>query len=245
MKKIETNNVESDDNKNIKKNKSNFLKITLIVLSIIILIILIYIIGEIRKNKQIDIEGYTSFNIVNNIEISPNKKDDAIVAAVDEEKEEKIYGYDENAMQVESEYNGYPACGFIEIYKIGLAMPILSIQTAASMEYSCSRVYNTGNLNLSGLNYITGHNYDNGRLFSNIKKLSVGDKIVVTGLYKNRLEYTIYNIFNTTPDDTEYLTKKVDEKNIEIALQCCNNDPDDTRFIIQAVHKIKQLKKIK
>lgn len=172
-----------------------------------------------------------------------NNSSNTLVVPIEEEKkqeEEKIYGYDENAMQVAGSYNGFPACGFLEIAKTGLALPVLSNQTVKGMEYSCCMLYSTGTLNLSGNTYIVGHNFNNGTLFSNNKNLSIGDKIVLTGLYKNRLEYTIYNMFNTTPDDTSYLTKYVDDGNIELTIQTCNNDKADTRLIIQAVHHIKK-----
>lgn len=178
----------------------------------------------------------------NAIETSGNNEpqNDLLVVSVDEQKEEKIYGYDENAMQVESSYNGFPTCAFIEIPKTGLALPVLSNQTVNGMEYSCCFLYTTGELNLSGNTYIVGHNYENGTLFSNNKKLEIGDKIVLTGLYKNRLEYTIYNMFSTTPDDVSYLTKEIASKNIELTLQTCNNDAEDTRLIIEARHEIKK-----
>lgn len=156
-------------------------------------------------------------------------------------EEDHIYGYDENAMQVEQYYDGFEAIGYLEIEKTGVSMPILKQQTVAGMKYSCCLLYNTGDFNLSGNSYIVGHNYENGTLFSNNKNLAIDDKIVVTGLYKNRIEYIIYNIFNTTSTDTSYLTKKVDSNDIELTIQTCNNDKEDTRLIIEAVHhKIKE-----
>jgi len=221
----------------MKNINSNFFKI--IIIFIVFLIISAFIAGIIMiiSNKKKSDTNDVSETITINNNITKKEKDSIIIPI---EQEEHIYGYDENAMQVESSYNGFPACGFLEIPKTGLALPILSNQTVSGMEYSCCFLYSTGELNLSGNTYIVGHNYDNGTLFSNNKNLAVGDKIILTGLYKNRLEYTIYNMFNTTPDDVSYLTKEIDDKNIEITLQTCNNDAADTRLIIEARHEIKR-----
>ena len=119
------------------------------------------------------------FEVSDNIITSNNtveKETEPIIIPI--EQEDHIYGYDENAMQVASSYNGFPACGFLEIPKTGLALPILSNQTVSGMEYSCCFLYTTGELNLSGNTYIVGHNYDNGALFSNNKNLAIGDKII-------------------------------------------------------------------
>ena len=216
---------------------SNLLKIIMITIIILIILVLFISIVMLIFNDTYNNTSEVSNNIItsnNTVE----KEAEPIIIPI--EQEDHIYGYDENAMQVASSYNGFPACGFLEIPKTGLALPILSNQTVSGMEYSCCFLYTTGELNLSGNTYIVGHNYDNGTLFSNNKNLAVGDKIILTGLYKNRIEYTIYNMFNTTPDDVSYLTKDIDEKNIEITLQTCNNDAADTRLIIEARHEIKR-----
>ena len=216
----------------------NFFKPKIFISIILILfIITLIVVGFlfINNSKKETIESVSQNE--NYESITENTKTPIIVGI---EEEEKIYGYDENAMQVQEYYDGFPACGFIEIYKTGLSLPILSNQTVAGMEYSCCKLYSTGEFNLSGNTYIVGHNYNNNTLFSNNQYLQVGDTIVITGLYKNRIEYTIYNMFNTTPDDVSYLTKEVNENDIEITLQTCNNDAEDTRLIIEAVHHIKK-----
>ena len=215
--------------------------LTLIIIIVIIVIFItstcIFVFSK-TKNKN-----NSQSNQSQNNNITNNTSSNVIIGIVqNNKKEEHIYGYDENAMQVQNSYNGFPACGFLEIPKTNLALPILSNQTVSGMEYSCCMLYSTGSINLSGNTYIVGHNYNNGTLFSNNKNLKIGDKIILTGLYKNRLEYTIYNIFTTTPEDTSYLTRPIDEGNIELTIQTCNNDRADTRLIIEAVHQIKKIK---
>lgn len=222
------------------KNHKNIIIITictifLFFVSLIIIVFLFFL----KKDEEPIINNYNE-----QISETNSTNNNTLIVPIKPKKEEpekpKIYGYDENAMQVASSYNGFPACGFLEIPKTGLALPLLSNQSVDGMEYSCCLLYTTGELNLSGNSYIVGHNRNNGKLFSNNKNLKVGDKIVLTGLYKNRLEYTIYNMFNTTPTDTSFLTKDIDDKYIELTIQTCNNDKNDTRLIIEARHEIKR-----
>lgn len=191
------------------------------------------------QNKKIENNISIENQMQNNIELKPSHEvDKKLNENILIQPEEKIYGYDENAIEVQDFYNGFKACGYIEIPKTNLSLPVLDGQTVSGMEYSCCMLYTTGEMNLSGNTYIVGHNYENGTLFSNNKQLEIGDKIILTGMQKNRLEYTIYNIFNTDPMDTSYLTKEIDDETIELTLQTCNNDDADTRLIIQASHQI-------
>ena len=87
-------------------------------------------------------------------------------------------------------------------------------------------------LNEPGNVVIIGHNYRNGKFFSNNKKLSVGDKINITNESGKKLTYTIYEIFETTPEDTEYMTRDTGN-NIEISLSTCTDD-GNKRLVILA-----------
>jgi len=87
-------------------------------------------------------------------------------------------------------------------------------------------------LNQPGNVVIIGHNYRNGKFFSNNKNLAVGDKIKITDLTGKTLTYTIYEKFETTANDTEYITRDRGD-NIEISLSTCT-DQGDRRIIILA-----------
>lgn len=218
----------------------NITKKYFIIIVISILLIIVAALLILNTNKKAIPSQETKQNISNSEpikKIKQQKNEIPIQVVIEPEDDNEIYGYDENAMQVKDSYNGFPACAYIEIPKTGVSLPVLSNQTVSGMEFSCCKLYSTGDINESGNTYIVAHNYENRTLFSDNKNLEIGDKIILTGLYKNKLEYTIYNIFNTTPTDTSYLTKPIDENNIEITLQTCNNDDDDTRLIIEAVHE--------
>jgi len=121
-------------------------------------------------------------------------------------------------------YKEFVMIGYIEIPKTGIEYPILTDTTAEALDTSVGVLYPTNpSLNEPGNVVIIGHNYRNGKFFSDNKKLSVGDKIKITDESGSSLTYTIYEIFETTPEDTEYMTREIGE-NIEISLSTCTDD---------------------
>ena len=93
-------------------------------------------------------------------------------------------------------------------------------------------LYGAG-INQVGNTVIIGHNYRNGLFFSNNKRLNNGDKIYITDNSKNRLTYTIYNKFETTPEDASFYSRDTNGKP-EITLSTCNDD-SSKRLILFAV----------
>ena len=86
--------------------------------------------------------------------------------------------------------------------------------------------------NKPGNTLIIGHNYRNGQFFANNKNLSKGDKVYITDLSGKRLSYTIYDKFETTTEDTEFITRNTNGAR-EISLQTCTDD-GSLRLIILA-----------
>ena len=62
--------------------------------------------------------------------------------------------------------------------------------------------------------------------------MEIGDKIYVTDNSKNKLTYTIYQKFETTPEDAEYMTRNTNGAT-EISLSTCTDD-SKARLIIWA-----------
>lgn len=122
----------------------------------------------------------------------------------------------------EQTFQGFTVIGTIEIPKIKLSYPILKEASTAAIERSVAMLYGVGP-NKPGNTLIIGHNYRNGRFFANNKNLSVGDKVYITDLSGKRLSYTIYDKFETTPEDTEFLTRNTNGAR-EISLQTCTDD---------------------
>ncbi len=130
-------------------------------------------------------------------------------------------------------YKGFYTLGSIEIPKTNVKYPILEKVTKKSLETAVAVVWpENATLNKPGNVVIVGHNYRNGVFFSNNKKLSKGDKIYITDLEKNRVAYTIYNIFETSDTDTKFYNRDTDGKR-EITLSTCTDD-SSARLIIEA-----------
>ena len=128
-------------------------------------------------------------------------------------------------------YKGFNVVGTIEIPKTNLKYPILEKVTKSSIETAVAVMYGPGP-NQVGNTTIMGHNYRNGLFFSNNKKLEVGDKIYITDLDGKKLTYTIYNKYETTPEDAEYMTRNTNGAT-EISLSTCTDD-SKARLIIWA-----------
>lgn len=128
-------------------------------------------------------------------------------------------------------YKGFGVLGTMEIPAISLRYPVLEKVTKSSIETSIAFLYGTG-LNQAGNSVIVGHNYRNGLFFSNNKKLNIGDKIYITDTSGKKLTYTIYNKFETTPEDTSFYQRDTGGKP-EVTLSTCTDD-SSARLIIFA-----------
>ena len=126
-------------------------------------------------------------------------------------------------------YKGFGVLGTIEIPSINLKYPVLDKVTPKSIETAVAFLYGTG-LNQPGNSVIIGHNYRNGLFFSNLKKVNVGEKIYITDLEGNRVEYTIYNKFEAAENDTSFYQRDTGGKP-EITLSTCTDD-SSARIII-------------
>ncbi len=128
-------------------------------------------------------------------------------------------------------YKGFGMLGTMEIPATNFKYPVLEKVTTKSIETAVAFLYGSG-LNQEGNTVIIGHNYRNGLFFSNNKKLNIGDKIYITDNDGNKVTYTIYNKFETTPEDTSFYQRDTGGKP-EITLSTCTDD-SKARLIIFA-----------
>lgn len=128
----------------------------------------------------------------------------------------------------------YEVKGTIKIPKTGIEYPVLDSVTKRSLELAVGIAYGPG-INEVGNTIIYGHNYRNGLFFSDNKKLSNGDKILLTDQMGQTITYTIYNIYQTDPSDASYFTRDTGGKR-EISLQTCTDD-SSARIIIWAAEE--------
>ena len=138
---------------------------------------------------------------------------------------------DKNSSTTKKTYKGFGVLGTMEIPTIKLKYPVLEKVTKKSIETAIAFLYGSG-LNEAGNSVIIGHNYRNGLFFSNIKKLNIGDKIYITDNSGKKLTYSIYNKFETTPEDTSFYQR--DTGGVpEVTLSTCTDD-SKARLIIFA-----------
>ena len=199
-------------------------------LTVLLVIIIVGIIGVL---------GYLGFSFYQ--KYSTDKAASDAVDAFIEEVSDNSKGEDGDAIDNVSDtpisssgtrqLNGYNIVGTIEIPATDVKYPILEKVTKGSIETAVAVLYGPGP-NQEGNTVIVGHNYRNGQFFSNNKKLANGDKVYITDISGKKLSYTIYNKFETTPEDTSFYTKNTNGAR-EVTLSTCT-DNSKLRIIIEA-----------
>lgn len=147
--------------------------------------------------------------------------------------------FSENEEESESqlEYKGYKIIGIVKIPKINIEYPILDIgdidpeSAKAPMKISIIKYWGE-NVNDYGNLSIAGHNNKSGTMFGKTKKLEIGDIVELTDLTGQTIQYSIYDIFVTNPNDVSILLPK-DENIREVTLITCTNG-NKQRLILKA-----------
>ena len=182
--------------------------------------------GEFTEEEQ---EGNLEGENSNSIDNNNNNNTDAF----NQIQDAVINNNNGSSSGKKNTYKGFVTLGIIEIPKINLKYPVLEKPTIKAIETSVARLFpTTGELNEPNNVVIIGHNYRNGLFFSNNKKLQIGDKIYITDNSGKKITYTIYNKFETTPEDTSFYQRDTSGKP-EITLSTCTDD-SKARLIILA-----------
>ena len=132
---------------------------------------------------------------------------------------------------------GYEVIGIIKIPKIEIEYPILEIgdidpeNAKAPMKLSIIKYWGE-NVNDYGNLSIAGHNNKDGTMFGKTKKLEIGDIVELTDLKGQTIQYSIYDIFVTDPNDVSILLPK-NELVREVTLITCTNG-NKNRLIVKA-----------
>ena len=111
--------------------------------------------------------------------------------------------------------------GIIKIDKINVNYSILSVSNNDLLDISICRFAGpmpneVGNLCLAG------HNYVDYKFFSRLNELVLNDKIKIYDLTGNFIEYSIYDIYETNPNDTTCTFQDKKDSRI-VTLITCNN----------------------
>lgn len=131
-------------------------------------------------------------------------------------------------------YEGIEVKGRIEIPKTKVDYPVLANAGKKALEVAVGITYGPG-LNEPGNTTIFGHNYRNSAFFSKNKTLKNGDEIYITDQKGERIKYIIYKIYQTDPNDAEYMIRDTGGRR-EISLQTCTDD-NIARTIIWAAEE--------
>jgi len=191
----------------------------LLIAAIVVIGMIIYKYGSNQKNEKESQEVVEAFS---NIDFSENSENS------EEQTEES---------QVQLEYKGYKVIGIVKIPKINIEYPILEIgnidpeSAKKPMKLSIIKYWGE-NVNDYGNLSIAGHNNKDGTMFGKTKKLEKGDIVELTDLKGQKIQYSIYDIFVTDPNDVSILLPK-DEVIREVTLITCTNGNKE-RLILKA-----------
>lgn len=220
-----------------KSKYSNFLTIILVV-AIVFVIVMISILAvsvyKRHKNEKDAEDAISRFE--NNIDVNTNTNTSGGTGLIEQNiitnNTTSGSSSQEGTRQV-TYFNNFVMIGYIEIPKINIKYPILEKETVASLEKSVAVRYpDSAILNEPGNVVIVGHNYRNGQFFSNLEKVATGDMVKITDTKGQTLIYTIYEKYETTPEDVAYITRNVGD-NTEITLVTCTDD-SNARIIVKA-----------
>ena len=142
-----------------------------------------------------------------------------------------IMFFNKKTYALENTYKGFEVVGQIEIPKISLDLPILEMVSQSSLRTSVAFLYGVG-INQIGNTVIVGHNYQNGTFFSDLDQLESGDYIKITDMEDNVVNYKVYEIKITTPDDGSFYDRDTNGKR-EITLTTSTDDTTG-RFVVLA-----------
>ena len=121
--------------------------------------------------------------------------------------------------------------GIIKIDKINLNYSILSISSNNLLDVSVCRFAGPMPNEVGNL-CIAGHNYVDYKFFSRLNELQTDDVITIFDLSGNQVDYSIFDIYETSPDDTSCTFQDTNGKKI-VTLVTCNN-VNGKRLVVHA-----------
>ena len=121
----------------------------------------------------------------------------------------------------ELEFKGYKVEGIIEIPKINIKYPIIDHTNEETMKVSITKFWGP-QANEIGNYTVAGHNNKDGTMFGKTKYLQIGDKIRLTNLRNETIEYEIFKIYSIEPDGVECV-ESLQSGTREITLITCTN----------------------
>ena len=188
----------------IKLKIYNMIFYMLLIVAIIVIGMIIYKYGSNQINEKESQEVVEAFS---NIDFSENNE--------------------ESEQRSQLDYKGYNVIGIVKIPKINIEYPIIEIgdidpeSAKKPMKLSIIKYWGE-NVNDYGNLSIAGHNNKDGTMFGKTKYLQIGDKIRLTNLRNETIEYEIFKIYSIEPDGVQCV-ESVQSGTREITLITCTN----------------------
>lgn len=203
-----------------------------------------YIYAEYDKNKNEAI----SQEILSNLNFEDNIADDTtikfsnnsiVVILNTEDPSEVVYSEpvednntDDNIEWLQtSAGTKYYALATINIPSINCTYPVLDRSTDELLKIAPCKFWGA-DPNEVGNFCIVGHNYRNNKFFSHVPELTVGDRVEITSLKGETLEYSVYDKYIVEPDDVSCTSQRTNGLK-EITIITCTNDSKQ-RVIVKA-----------
>lgn len=136
-----------------------------------------------------------------------------------------------NKLEVK-EIEGTEVIGKLEIPKIDLTTYILVETNKETLNKSVTKLCGPKANGVGNL-CVTGHNYHKDLMFGDLKKVELNDKIYVTGLNGNKVEYIVYDMYTVYPKEVECLSQETEGER-QITLITCTTGAIK-RLVVKAV----------
>lgn len=153
----------------------------------------------------------------------------------EEKPEEQPQVYEQQDIKqekIDEKFSGYNVIAELKIPKINLITDVLEQYSKEALLVSVTKFWGSSP-NEIGNFCISGHNYVNKNMFNKLKRLEIGDNLLLTDKNQNTIEYKIYDIFKVEPSDTSVVSQKTDGKR-EVTLITCTSDSKQ-RIIVKAL----------
>lgn len=121
--------------------------------------------------------------------------------------------------------------GIIKIDKINLNYSILSVSNNDLLDISVCRFAGPMPNEVGNL-CIAGHNYVDYKYFSRLNELEINDIITIYDLNGNSIDYSIYEMYEASADDTSCTFQETNNTKI-VTLVTCNN-VNGKRLVVHA-----------
>ena len=136
---------------------------------------------------------------------------------------------------IEENYKGYEVAAKLEIPSISLETYVLKKYSTQALNVSVTKFWGA-DANKIGNFCIAGHNFKNKNMFSNLKKVKIGENLFISDNEVGKVEYEIYDVYTVLPEDVSCLSQETNEQR-EVTLITCTSD-SEKRIIVKAKEKI-------